>query len=359
MTTLYERAWPLIRQVPTEWAHTLGMRALALPISLGTQVDDPFEWRGLRIPNRVGVAAGFDKDAAVVRGVAGMGAGFIEVGTVLTRPWQGNPRPRMSRVAEQRAIWNRMGFPSDGLSKVRERLAALEDPGLTVACNIAPHPLTIRSAEEPGFLGRAQAELDELVTGLHPHAAFFVINLSSPNTKGLRGVLHGSGFANDLVAPTRARIAELDAAAGRAHATPLLVKLPPVTGEGEHWEVDSLAQLVRPLLPVCDGFVAVNTSIQLALRSAPEAREDFPGGLSGAPLLPLALHANRVLAELAPDHLRIAAGGVCSGADAGALIDAGAHLVEVFSGMIYRGPGLVAECAEALRSKRVGQASGR
>ncbi len=359
MTSLYERMWPLIRQLPTEWAHGLGMRALALPIRLGERVSDPFEWRGLRLPNRIGVAAGFDKDAAVVRGVAGMGAGFIEVGTVLNRPWSGNPRPRMSRVAEQRAIWNRMGFPSDGLATVRRRLAALEKPGLVVACNIAPHPLTIRTADQPGFADRACMELDELVTGLHPHAEFFVVNLSSPNTRGLRGVLHGSGFADALIAPTRARLASLDAAAGRDHATPLLVKLPPETAEGKPWNPDSLEQLVGPLRPVCDGFVGVNTSIHLALRSAKEAEPDFPGGLSGAPLLPLALDANRVLAELAPDHLRIAAGGVLSGADAVALVDAGAHLVEVFSGMIYRGPSLVAECAEALRAgARPGEPNG-
>ena len=353
-TSLYERIWPLVRVVPVEWAHRLGMAALALPVRLGERVDDPFEWRGLRLPNRVGVAAGFDKDAAVVRGIARMGAGFVEIGTVLARPWPGNPRPRMSRVAEQRAIWNRMGFPSDGLAAVRGRLERSGDPGTTIACNIAPHPLTIRSAEEPGFALRARTELDELVTGLHPHAAFFVINLSSPNTQGLRGVLHGAGFADELVGPTRERIAALDAAAGRRPATPLLVKLPPEDADGSSWNADTLAALAGPLLPVCDGFVAVNTSIRLALGAAPEAEPDFPGGLSGAPLLPLALDAQRLLAELAPHHLRIAAGGILAGEDAAALVAAGAHLVELFSGLIYRGPGLVAECAKALRKRSPG-----
>ena len=347
--SLYERIWPLVRMVPTEWGHRLGMAALALPVRLGECIDDPFEWRGLRVPNRVGIAAGFDKDAAVVRGIAGMGAGFVEVGTVLTRPWQGNPRPRMSRVPEQRAIWNRMGFPSDGLDAVRRRLERLGDVGTTIACNIAPHPLTIQGAEEPGFAARARAELDELVTGLHPQAAFFVINLSSPNTRGLRGVLHGAGFADELVGPTRERVGALDAAAGRRCATPILVKLPPEDADGSSWKGATLGALVRPLLPVCDGFVAVNTSTRLALSMPVPAEPDFPGGLSGAPLLPLALDAQRVLAELAPDHLRIAAGGVLSGEDASALVAAGAHLVELFSGLIYRGPGLVAECAKALR----------
>ena len=350
-TSLYERIFPLARLVPTEWAHRLGMAVLALPVRLGERIDDPFEWRGLRVPNRVGIAAGFDKNAVVVPGVAGMGAGFIEVGTVLTRPWAGNPPPRMSRVADRHAIWNRLGFPSDGLAAVRKRLGRLRDPGLAIACNIAPHPLTLRGAEEPGFAERSRAELDELVTGLHPYASFFVINLSSPNTKGLRGVLHGDGFADELVAPTGARIAALDAAADRADPTPLLVKLPPEDADGKPWSADTLGGLVEPLLPACDGFVAVNTSIRLALRSAPEAEQDSPGGLSGAPLLPLALEANRVLAELGPDHLRIAAGGVLRGEDASALVEAGAHLVEVFSGMIYRGPGLVAECARAIRDR--------
>jgi len=348
--SLYDLAWPIVRRVPAEWAHRLGMAALKLPLRMGERIDDPFEWNGLRVPNRVGVAAGFDKDAVVLRGIGGMGAGFAEVGTVLTRPWRGNPRPRMSRVLSERAIWNRLGFPSDGLDAVRRRLQRLRDPALAIGCNIAPHPLTIRAAGEPGFVARARLELEELVHGLHAEAAFFVINLSSPNTSGLRGVLHGEGFGQELVGPARQRIRELDRGAERAAPTPLLVKLPPEDATGTAWTPDAMAALVEPLLPVCDGFVAVNTSIPLALKSAAEAVPERPGGLSGAPLLPLAVEAQRLLAGLAPDHLRIGAGGVMSGADARELVAAGAHLVEVFSGMIYRGPGLVAECAEALRA---------
>ncbi len=348
--SLYDLAWPIVRRVPTEWAHQLGMTALKLPVRLGSRVEDPFTWQGLRVSNRVGVAAGFDKDAAVLGGIAGMGAGFVEVGTILTRPWQGNPRPRMSRVLEQRAVWNRMGFPSDGLSAVHKRLRRWRDPALALGCNIAPHPLTIRTASEPGFVDRARAELEELAETLHEVAAFFVINLSSPNTKGLRNVLHGEGFAQELVGPVHALLRDLDQDAGRPAATPLLVKLPPETADGAAWTPDALAGLVGPLLPVCDGFVAVNTSIHLALKSAKEAQPDFPGGLSGAPLLPLAIEAQQVLAEMAPEHLRIGAGGVMSPADACLLRDAGAHLVEVFSGLIYRGPTLVGDCAAALRA---------
>jgi dihydroorotate dehydrogenase len=256
----------------------------------------------------------------------------------------------MARVEAQRAIWNRLGFPSEGLPAVVRRLEAGWPRELGIAANIAPHPLTVREADAPGFLDRARAELAELVERLHPYATFFVINLSSPNTRGLRGVLHGAGFADELVAPTRARLAALDRAVGRT-PTPILVKLPPEDAEGRAFTPDSLATQVAALCSrdVCDGFVAVNTSTRLARQSVSHATGDTPGGLSGAPLLPLALEAMSALRELAPGHLRIGVGGILRGADARALVDAGAHLVEVYSGMIYRGPGLIAECAEALR----------
>jgi dihydroorotate dehydrogenase len=348
--SLYERLWPIVRRTDAELAHRLGMWLLRTPLRLGARVADPFRWEGLSLGNRVGVAAGFDKNAAVLRGVAGMGAGFLEIGTVVTRPWDGNPAPRMARVEAQRAIWNRLGFPSEGLPAVQRRLASGWPRELAIAANIAPHPLTVREADAPDFLPRARAELSELAEALHPYAAFFVINLSSPNTKGLRGVLHGAGFADELVAPTRHRLAELDAAAGRP-ATPVLVKLPPEDAEGRVFSPESLAAQIAPLCSrdVCDGFVAVNTSTRLARETVAHATADRPGGLSGAPLLPLAIDVMKALRDLAPGHLRIGVGGILHAADASALADAGAHLVEVYSGMIYRGPTLIAECATALR----------
>lgn len=347
----------LLRRAGPELGHRLALLGLRARLPFGGErVADPFAWRGLAFANRVGIAAGFDKNGVAVAGIRGVGAGFVEVGTVLDRPWAGSPlRPRMARLEAERAIWNRLGFPSDGVDAVAARLACAPRAGLVVACNVAPHPLTVKTAGEPGFAARVCGELAALVTKLHAHADLFVVNLSSPNTAGLRGVLHGAGFAEEILVPTRARLAELDRAAQRARQTPLLVKLPPEDEARRPWRPEALEKLVAPLatLAVCDGFVAVNTSIGLALARSPHARPDAPGGVSGALLRPLALEGMRALTALAhPEQLRIGVGGVMHGDDACALVEAGAQLVELYSGMIYRGPRLVSECAAALRAAR-------
>ncbi len=342
----------LFRPLGPDRGHALALRALGLGLGPRSAAPhDPFEWRGIRFENRVGVAAGFDKNALAVAGIARLGASFVEVGTILTRPWSGSAlRPRMLRLGETGGVWNRLGFPSDGVARVAARLAATRASGCVVACNIAPHPETLEGAAEPGFAARVREELALLVDALHLHARFFVVNLSSPNTAGLRSVLHGEGFAEEVVAPTRARLASLAAASGTA-TRPLLVKLPPEDASAAQWTPDTLAKLVAPLArpEVCDGFVAVNSSIRLARELSPAARPDAPGGVSGAPLLPLALAAQRALRELAhPSQLRIGVGGICAPEDARALVAAGAQLVEIYSGMISRGPGLVSDCARAL-----------
>lgn len=344
----------LFEPLGPELAHKLALAGLALRFALHTpKVNDPYPWRGLVFPNRVGVAAGFDKNAFALSGLAEIGAGFAEIGTILTRPWPGNAlRPRMARLEAERGLWNRLGFPSIGLPRVAARLAEFRRGDILFGCNIAPHPLTIRTAGEPDFAERVRRELDELITGLHPFTKFFVINMSSPNTSGLRGVLYGEGFAQEIVAPLRARLHDLAREAGKTAPVPLLVKLPPESPDRAPWTVASLRPLAGPLanLGVCDGFVSVNTSIGLALAKAPAARPDAPGGVSGAPLLPLALGAMRALCEIAhPGQLRIGVGGVTQPEDAVQLVDAGAHLVELYSGMVYHGPTLLWKCADAVR----------
>lgn len=353
--TLYQLADRLIfRPLGPELAHKLALLALAARVWLRSEpVNDPWPWRGLVFPNRVGVAAGFDKNAYALTGLAEIGAGFAEVGTILTRPWPGNAlRPRMARLEQERGIWNRLGFPSIGVARVAERLARFQRSDIQLGCNIAPHPLTMRAAGEPGFAARVRAELDQLVTRLHPWTSFFVVNMSSPNTTGLRGVLYGEGFAQEIIAPLRARIGELSRARGQEPPTPLLVKLPPEGPDRAPWTASTLRPLVQPLAhdDVCDGYVAVNTSIGLALAKSPHARPDAPGGVSGAPLLPLALSGMRALCEIAlPQQLRIGVGGITRPEDAVALIDAGANLVELYSGLIYQGPTLIGQCADAIR----------
>jgi dihydroorotate dehydrogenase len=352
--SVYEWLWPLVRLIPSEPAHQLGLLALRAPLRMaGAAVQDPFEWRGHRFRNRVGIAAGLDKNGVALRGLAGLGVGFIEVGTVLSRPHPGNAlRPRMRRLPRERALWNRLGFPSQGAARVRDHLAKTPLADVMLAVNLAPHPLTVRSAEsEPGFAARARAELFEIARLLHPWAAFFVLNASSPNTPGLRRQLEGSGFAQEIVAPLRAELVRLDAAARRLAPTFLLVKLPPEDADGKPLGPEGLARLVEPFLSlgVCDGFVAVNTSVSLARAAVRVNEGEPPGGVSGAPLRVLAREAMRALTTRAPNHLRIGGGGVMDGADALALAEAGAHLVELYSGLVYRGPRLVRECAAALR----------
>jgi dihydroorotate dehydrogenase len=353
--SVYEWLWPLVRLVPAERAHELGLLVLRAPVRWGPPpVEDPFEWRGHRFRNRVGIAAGLDKNGIALRGLAGLGAGFIELGTVLARPHAGNAvRPRMRRLARDRALWNRLGFPSEGAARVRDRVAAQPLADVALAVNLAPHPLTVRSADtEPGFAARARAELCEIARLLHPWAGLFVLNASSPNTPGLRRQLEGAGFAQEIAAPLRAELARLDATARRLAPTLLLVKLPPEDAEGKPLGAGGLARLVQPFLApeVCDGFVAVNTSVSLARAAVPVAAGEPPGGVSGAPLRALALEATAALAALAPNHLRIGVGGVMDPADACALVAAGAHLVELYSGLVYRGPRLVHDSAAALRA---------
>ena len=354
--SVYEWLWPLVRLVPSELAHELGLLALRAPLPLASAAAlDPFEWRGHRFRNRVGIAAGLDKNGVALRGLAALGVGFVEVGTVLSRPHPGNAvRPRMRRLLGERALWNRLGFPSQGAARVRDHVARAPLADVALAVNLAPHPLTVKSAEtEPGFAARARAELFESARLLHPWAAFFVLNASSPNTPGLRRQLEGAGFAEEIVAPLRAELLRLDAAARRLAPTLLLVKLPPEDADGKPLGAGGLARLVQPFLAadVCDGFVAINTSVALA-RAAVRVTEGEPaGGVSGAPLRALALEAMRALTELAPAQLRIGVGGVMEAADAVALRDAGAHLVELYSGLVYRGPRLVRDCASALRDR--------
>jgi dihydroorotate dehydrogenase len=197
-----------------------------------------------------------------------------------------------------------------------------------------------------------RAELLELVGALHRHADFFVINLSSPNTPGLRALLQSESVCEELIRPTLGALRAADAEAGRALPTRLLLKLPPEESSNRGWTLESLARFLAPFATpsACDGFVAVNTSTRLALSMVPLAREERPGGVSGAPLRPLALEVMQMLRSIAPDQLRIGVGGIGCAADAQALVRAGAHLVELYSGLVYRGPRLVRECAAAMRS---------
>jgi dihydroorotate dehydrogenase len=357
----YRHLWPIIKRLPPEFAHRLGLLVLRLPMRLAVRPPDaPFLWRGLRFRNRVGIAAGFDKNGVCLRGIERLGAGFVEVGTVLVSPWKGNPlRPRLARLLALHGLWNRIGFTSHGLEKVQARLAAFPRGvrrGMVVACNIGPHPGNMKKATGPTeSLATAREELLRLAEGLFPHADLFVINLSSPNTPGLRSLLQSEELSSTVVLPVRQLLRRLDAAGGRRNPTPLLVKLPPEDAGFSRWSAESLQAVVGPLVEAdaCDGFVAVNTSSRLALETVPYASREMPGGVSGAPLRPEALRVIALLRGLVgKDRLLIGCGGIMEPGHVQEFIQAGADLVETYSGLVYQGPGFVAACAAAAKQAR-------
>ncbi|HEY8506121.1 MAG TPA: dihydroorotate dehydrogenase 2 [Gemmataceae bacterium] len=358
-------AW-LLRLLPPGPAHHLATTLLRLPFPVGGKaVVDEFEVRGNRFRNRVGIAAGLDKNAACLAGLERLGAGFVEVGTVLVEPWEGlSLRPNLRRLPGTGGIWNRLGVPSHGLRQVRKNLAAFpraKRRGLLVGCNIGPHPGNLKRARVPSeYIEIARGELEHLAESLFEHADFFVVNLSSPNTPGLRGLLEDESLCRALLAPVKRLLVRLDAASRPDRSTLLLLKLPPEDTGLRPWTAESLGRIVRPLgaEEACDGFVAVNTSARLALESVKDASRDFPGGVSGAPLHPPAVRTVELLRQIVgPDRLIIGCGGILQPEHALDFLRAGADLVELYSGLIYRGPGLVRRCAEAV--KRYGGPSKR
>jgi dihydroorotate dehydrogenase len=356
----YRLLGPLVRLLPPEMAHAVGLKLLQLPLRYASLVNDPWTWQGLTFRNKVGIAAGFDKNAVALDGLERLGVGFVEIGTVLVEPWPGNDKPRLERLYPQKGIWNRLGFPSDGVKAVIERLERYpkdQRRGMLVFSNIGPHPGHLKSCTTPeAYLLLAREELLHLVKELAPHSDGFVINLSSPNTQGLRGLLSDPRLAQELVLPIREAIAaaakqqpyQPEALAREAHATtPLLMKLPPDDPDKQAWTEATLRPVLEPLLKsnVCDGFVAVNTSTRLTQSLL---NRDL-GGVSGGPLLPLAKDCIKLLRSIiGQNKLIIGCGGITQAYDAVQLQQAGAELVELYSGMIFAGPTLPASCAAAL-----------
>jgi len=356
----YRYLWPIIRQFPPELAHSLALRALRLPIRLGGRlVDDPFTWKGLTFRNRAGVAAGFDKNAECLAGLERLGAGFVEVGTILIEAWPGNQvLPRMTRLMKLQALWNRLGFTSLGLHQVERNLAQFpreRRQGMIVACNIGPHPGNLKQTSNRNeSLSITRAELLRLFEALFPHADLIVVNLSSPNTPGLRSLLQSPELTELVMQPIRRQICKLDEASGRSRQTPLLIKLPPEDENRELWTQESLGKVVQPLLAAdaCDGFVAVNTSTRLALEHFPVEKSDLPGGISGDPLREEALRVVGLLRQMiGPSKLLIGCGGILAPEHANLFRAAGADLVEMYSGMVFAGPALVGQCAEAMKKR--------
>ena len=290
---------------------------------------------GLDFPNRIGLAAGFDKDGVAVAGAARLGFGFIETGTVTPRPQPGNPKPRLFRLQEDAALVNRMGFNNAGATAVaanlrrqRHRLA------IPLGVNIG------KNRDTP--LTAATDDYAACLAALYDVADYVVVNVSSPNTAGLRS-LQAPAATKALVEALVRQRDDLAQRRPNAPRRPLLVKLAPdLTGE------DQVATATTAIAAGADGLVAVNTTLTRAptLRS-PQAAQ--AGGLSGQPLFPATLAAvQRLRAAIGPEPTLIAVGGVASAADAQALREAGADLVQVYSALVYQGPGLIRTLAATL-----------
>jgi dihydroorotate dehydrogenase len=311
-----------------------------------TRVDDPITVAGLRFPNRVGLAAGLDKNARCIDGLAALGFGFVEVGTVTPLGQAGNPKPRIFRLPERQALINRLGFNNDGLqaflSHVRQARCVGQADGIRLGLNIGKNAATpIERAVDDYLIG---------LEGVYPHADYITVNISSPNTKNLRS-LQSDEALDALLAALAGKRQEL--ARRLTRQVPLFVKIAPDLDEGQ---IDLLAAtLRRRCIDTSDGawgLIATNTTLdRQAVQGLPHA--DEAGGLSGAPVFDKSNAVIRRLRQsLGRDFPIIGVGGILSGADAASKIEAGADLVQIYTGLIYRGPALVTETARAIRALR-------
>ncbi|MCB9666017.1 MAG: quinone-dependent dihydroorotate dehydrogenase [Alphaproteobacteria bacterium] len=323
-----ERAHAVALQLlATAGATEPGRRALRF--LYGPAQERGVELAGLRFPNRVGLAAGYDKDARAWKAFAALGCGHVEVGTVTPRPQPGNPHPRVFRLRDQRAVINRMGFPSQGARVVRARLDADRPYGTVLGVNIG------KNKDTP--LEEASRDYVELVEVFGDVADYLTVNVSSPNTPQLRELQRGPALRALLAEVVRARDAEV---ARRGRALPVFVKLAPDLDDADL--DDALGAVDDSGL---DGIVATNTTISREGVTGRLAQET--GGLSGAPLTQRALTLIRTIrARARADLPLIGVGGIMTTEDARARLDAGADLVQVYTGLVYRGAGFVRAVAE-------------
>ena len=349
----YGLARPFLFSLEPETAHDLTIAALAA--SQGnllasayrtTRIDDPLQLAGLKFPNRVGMAAGLDKNARCIDGLGAMGFGFVEVGTVTPLPQDGNPKPRMFRLPRAKALINRLGFNNHGLDAFvrnvqKSELRQVEHPALLLGLNIGKNAATPIENATDDYL--------RCLNGVYPHADYVTVNISSPNTKNLRSLQ--SDTALDALLGAIAERRELLAQQHGARK-PIFLKIAPdldaeqievIAATLKRYGVDSSGKVNNAW-----GVIATNTTLSRdAVKDLPHAEET--GGLSGAPVLEM---SNRVIKQLRKSLGKqfpiIGVGGIMSADDAVSKIHAGADVVQIYTGLIYRGPALVKEAAQAI-----------
>jgi dihydroorotate dehydrogenase len=341
---MYPLARPFLFGLDAETAHGLGLKALDLAYRTGTTplvarpiTPMPTKVMGLTFPNPVGLAAGMDKNGAHIDALFALGFGFVEIGTVTPRPQPGNPKPRMFRLPQYQAVINRLGFNNEGVDAlVRNVEAARRDRGL-LGINIGKNKDTANE--------RAASDYLYCLERVYPLADYVTVNISSPNTAGLRELQEEQAL-RQLIGTLRD--AQEDLAAQHGKRVPMLVKIAPDLSDSD---IDAVARVLGDMQ--VDGVIATNTTVsRLSVQDHPLARET--GGLSGAPLFEKSTGVlRRLTSALAGELPVIAAGGITDGAKALAKLEAGAALVQLYSGLIYRGPDLVRECAQACTKFRV------
>lgn len=329
---------PFVFALDPETAHEIaiaGMRVTGALTGPGKPLPDtPVTVMGLEFPNRIGLAAGLDKNGEAIDALAGWGFGFIEVGTVTPRPQSGNPKPRMFRLPAVDGIINRMGFNNRGIDALVTNVRAAKYRGI-LGINIGKNADTpIERAADDYLIGLEKA---------YPHASYVAVNISSPNTKNLRA-LQGESELDALLGALKARQQELAQRHGKH--VPLALKIAPDLDDAQLANIADALRRHR-----IDAVIATNTTLDRS-RVAGQPHAEETGGLSGAPLFEASTAVvKKLAAALAGEVPIIAAGGVTDGAKAKAKLDTGAQLVQIYSGLVYRGPGLVKECVAATRAR--------
>ncbi len=303
------------------------------------RISDPIELAGIRFPNRIGLAAGLDKNGRCIDGLGAMGFGFIEVGTVTPLAQAGNPKPRMFRIPAQQALINRLGFNNDGLNTFLnnvKKAKGFQQSGGVLGLNIGKNAQTpIERAADDYLLG---------LNGVFPYADYITVNISSPNTQNLRQLQEDQALAT-LLGTLMERKSQLSTELNRN--VPLFLKIAP------DLSADQISRMANLLLAHrIDGVIATNTTVSREqINGLPHAQET--GGLSGSPVLQA---SNRVISQLrsalGPNFPIIGVGGVMSANDAISKIEAGADLVQIYTGLIYHGPALIPQCAKAIRTSK-------
>jgi dihydroorotate dehydrogenase len=344
---LYSLLRQLLFTLDPETAHGIGMAGVDWLKAAGATClvarpvpPDPVSVMGINFPNPVGLAAGVDKNGEHIDALAALGFGFIEIGTITPRPQPGNPRPRLFRIPERQAIINRMGFNNDGVDQLLAHVDAADFPrrGGILGINIG------KNFDTP--IDKAADDYLFCLERVYAAASYVTVNVSSPNTRNLRELQRDEAL-DALLGSLKSQQSRLADRHGKY--VPLALKIAPDLDDSQ---VDAIAALLcRHRM---DGVIATNTTLaRVGVEGLPNAEQ--AGGLSGAPLLAMSNAVlNKLAIALAGEVPIIGVGGIISGADAAAKIAAGARLVQLYTGFIYRGPELVAEAAAAIaRQHRV------